>query len=96
MEHILEHVGLGVRARIKDLTQGDLEAFGAALVGEATDSASQRRGAYLRAALVAGWFVELVPALEAEQVIGQSPARVRLLGDWVDQIYGEVTNVPPG
>lgn len=95
MEMTIEHKGLGVRATIKPLTQRDLENFSAAVVSEETRTATQRRGANLRAAIKAGWFSELDPAMTAEQVADQRPAVVRLLGEWIEAIYVEVTTIPP-
>jgi hypothetical protein len=92
----LTHRSMGVAAELKEpLTQGDLEAFGDALMREKLISASQRRGAYLRAAISAGWFKTLAPEMKAEEVAAQPPAVVRLLGDWLDQVHDEVTAIPP-
>lgn len=95
----LEHPGLGVRAQVKELTQGDLERFGAAIVGEMArnpeNSTSQRRGNALRAAIAAGWFEELAPVIAVSQVNDQAPAVVALLGEWIDRLYIEVTTIPP-
>ncbi len=91
----IEHKKLGVKAVIKVLTQRDLEAFGAAYSEEKTNSASQMRGANTRAAIKAGWFAELEPAIKAEEVGDQPPAVVWILGDFVDQAYREATAIPP-
>lgn len=92
----VDHKTLHVKAEIKDnLTQRDLEAFGAVLASEGTVSLSQKRGANVRAAIQAGWFKELQPAMTVEQVAEQSPVVIRLLADWIDEIYDEVTTIPP-
>ncbi|MHB0922608.1 MAG: hypothetical protein ACYC3H_01410 [Bellilinea sp.] len=93
----IEHKKLGVKAVLKPLTQRDLEKFGEALAAEPTPaaSASFRRGANVRAAIKAGWFEELTPAMTVDEVGDQPPSVIKLLGDWIDQVYGEVTNIPP-
>ena len=91
----IEHKKLGVKATIRPLKQRDLESFGAALAQLPSESSSQRRGANVRAAITAGWFSEIQPAITADQVADQEPAVIKLLGDWIDQVYGEVTIIPP-
>ena len=49
----------------------------------------------MRAAITAGWFSEIQPAITVDQVADQEPAVIKLLGDWIDQVYGEVTIIPP-
>lgn len=95
MEVSIQHKKLGVKATVRSLCQRDLEAFGAAITKEDLGSASQRMGANVRAALQAGWFIELEPALTADQVVSQPPAVIRLLGGFVETIYREVTEIPP-
>ncbi len=92
----IENKKLGVKATIKEnLRQRDLEAFGESRAAETGVSASQSRGANVRAAINAAWFTELTPAMTAEQVGDQIPAVVRLLGDWIDKIYVELIEIPP-
>lgn len=91
----IENKTLGVKATIKPLTQRDLESFGSAMSEEDTKSASQRRGANVRSAIRAAWFSELKPELTADIVGDQSPALIKLLGEWVEEVYREVTNIPP-
>lgn len=87
---------LGVKATlVEPVTQGHLERFGAHMAEEQTGSASQRRGANVRSALSAGWFVALSPEMTPTQVSDQDPRVVRLLGDWIDRVYAEVTTIPP-
>ena len=96
MDQHVEHKTLHVKANIKDnLTQRDLEAFGAVMASESGRSASEHRGSNVRAAIIAGWFTELEPAMTADQVYDQHPAVIKLLGDWIDKVYGEVTEIPP-
>lgn len=95
MEATIEHKGLGVRATVKALKQRDVEVFSQVLISEEVRTASQRRGANLRAAIQAGWFTELTPAMTVESVADQAPAVVRLLGEWIEAVYAEVTTVPP-
>jgi hypothetical protein len=95
VERTIEHKKLGLRATIKPLRQRDLESFGAAFAPESITTASQRRGANLRAAIRAGWFTDLQPAMTADEVGDQPPAVVRYLGEFVEAVYGEVTTVPP-
>lgn len=95
MELKIEHKKLGVKATVKRLTQRDLEKFGESLALETPASASQRRGANVRAAINAGWFEGLTPAMTADEVGDQPPTVIKLLGDWIDQVYGEVTTIPP-
>jgi len=94
-ELTIQHKGLGIRAVMKELTQRDLENFGAALALEKMESASQRRGANLRAAIRAGWFTELEPAIAVDQVADLLPVVVKFLGEWIDLVYAEVTKIPP-
>lgn len=92
----IQHKTLEVHAKLKDLRQRDLEIFGAALAEEGVLlSASQRRGANVRAALKAGWFEVLQPEMTVESVADQHPAVIKLLGEAIDTIYGEVTAIPP-
>ena len=91
----IEHKKLGVKATVKSLKQRDLESFGAVLSQLPSESASQRRGANVRAAIIAGWFSEIQPAITADLVADQEPTVIKLLGDFIDQVYGEVTIIPP-
>ncbi|HWR66069.1 MAG TPA: hypothetical protein VN364_08115 [Bellilinea sp.] len=91
----IEHKKLGVKATIKPLKQRDLESFGAVLAQLPSASTSQRRGANVRAAITAEWFSEIQPAMTVDQVADQEPVVIKLLGDWIDQVYGEVTIIPP-
>ena len=95
VQKTIENKSLGVKATIKPLTQRDLESFGGAIAPEETKSASQRRGANVRSAIRAAWFIELKPELTAETVGDQSPALIKFLGDWVEEVYREVTDIPP-
>jgi len=95
MEYIIEHKKLGVRAVIKPLKQRDLEAFGAALSETPSESASQRRSGNVRAAIQAGWFSEITPPLTIEDIPDQLPVVIKLLGDFIDRVYSEVTTIPP-
>lgn len=95
MDKSIQHKTLEVRAKVKELKQRDLEAFGSYWMQERPTSASERRGANVRAAIQAGWFEELEPAMTVEDTYNQDPRIIRLLGDAIDQIYEEVTAVPP-
>jgi len=95
MEKTIKHKTLEVHAVIKDLRQRDLEAFGSAFMRERPTSASERRGANVRAAIQAGWFEKLDPPMTVEIVADQDPRIIRLLGDAIDDIYEEVTAIPP-
>ncbi len=96
MEITIESKKLGIKATIKSLLQRDLEKFGAALADEGVlSSGSQRRGANVRAAIQAGWFTELKPELTPETVADQLPVVIKVLGDWIDLVYREVTTIPP-
>ncbi len=95
MDVTIDHKKLGVHAEIKDLRQRDLEAFGAVIAREDLGSASQCNGANVRAAIQAGWFKDLTPAISVDQVADQSPAVIRLLGSFVEAVYREVTQIPP-
>lgn len=96
MERGIEHKKMRIKAVVKRLTQRDLERFGEAISSEPpATSASQRRGANVRAAIKAEWFETLEPAMTVDQVGDQEPAVVKFLGDWIDMVYAEVTNIPP-
>ena len=93
---IIEHKKLGVRLVIRapeDLTQADLERFGAAICADKGLSKSEQEGANVRAGLAAGWILE--PAWTPEQVGAQRPAVIKWIAAFVDALYKEVTTIPP-
>ena len=95
MEYTIEHKKLGVKATIKSLKQRDLAAFGAAAAKYSYASMSQARGANVKAAIEAKWFLVLEPELLIDDVDNCEPSLIRFIGDWIGLVYKEVTTIPP-
>lgn len=88
-----EHKKTGWTLDIKDITQGDLETYFKRYREGRADSVSgsEQNGLTVRAAAQAGWITS--PA--AGDVAGMPPNQVAWIAGKIDQVYLELTTIPP-
>jgi len=90
----IKHESLGVDIKVKDdLRQKHIEALMDAFDGENTQGIVRYHGAIVRSAIIAGWIES--PAMKAEDVGDMYPAVIRFVGEALDKIYSEITEIPP-
>jgi len=93
------HTRLGLRLELVEaetLKQRDVERYMAAFrASKLGDSLPEYYGKTLRAALTAGWVKAIEPQMSVDDVAAQKPAVVRWFAQHVNDLYVEVTTIPP-
>lgn len=87
-----EHKALG-QMETAELTQGQMEKFGSAVVNKESESLPVYYGEVVRAAIKAGILV--MPEMKVEDVIEQKPAFVKWLATNILQAVGEANRIDP-